>query len=238
MADLVGEMEVRIGADISGFTGGIDKVMGKMNSLAGYLGSFAGFAFLAKAAHEAMITEDNFAQLNAVLKSTKGAAGITAQAATGLADSLSKVTRFSDDSILKAENLALTFTRISKTTFPGAIEAALNMSQAMGQDLKSSIIQVSKALNDPLKGFTALQRVGVTFSNQQKQLIKQFMATNQIAKAQAVVLGELNVEFGSVARAAGETAAGSLQILENKFGQFMKGVGSSFLPIIRTLAQA
>jgi hypothetical protein len=35
---------------------------------------------------------------------------------------------------------------------------------ALGQDTKSSAIQLGKALNDPIKGVTALQRVGVSFT--------------------------------------------------------------------------
>jgi hypothetical protein len=33
---------------------------------------------------------------------------------------------------------------------------------ALGQDGKNSAIQLGKALNDPIKGVTALRRVGVT----------------------------------------------------------------------------
>src|SRR3990172_2013854 len=100
-------------------------------------------------------------QLEAVIKSTGGAAGVSADAARKLAESLSQITNFGDDAILGAENLLLTFTKIGAgdDIFRDATHAVLNMSTAMGTDLKSSAIQVGKALNDPVKGIGALSRV-------------------------------------------------------------------------------
>jgi hypothetical protein len=107
--------------------------------------------------HEAAEAEKGMAQLNAVLKSTHGVAGVTSDMATDLANSLSKVTAYSDDAVLGAENILLTFTNIKADVFPGVTEMALNMSQALGQDVKSSAMQLGKALNDPINGATALR---------------------------------------------------------------------------------
>ena len=64
-------------------------------------------------------------QLNAVLKSTAGVAGVTAQAADDLAKSLEGVTNFDDEAVLSAENLLLTFTKIGKDIFPQTTETVL-----------------------------------------------------------------------------------------------------------------
>ncbi len=48
--------------------------------------------------------------------------------------------------------------------FDRAQQSALDLSARLGQDLQSSAIQVGKALNDPVKGVTALQRVGFLIS--------------------------------------------------------------------------
>jgi hypothetical protein len=77
-----------------------------------------------------------------------------------------------------AENLLLTFTGIGKDVFPGATKAVVDLGIAMaGGDVnnanfKASAIQVGKALNDPIKGVTALSKVGVSFTKQQKDQIK------------------------------------------------------------------
>ncbi len=111
-------------------------------------------------------------RLKAVWTSTKGTAGVTAEQANALADSLSRVTKFDDETILSAESLMLTFTQVSKDVFPEAVESAMNMSQALGQDLQSSVVQLGKALNDPIQGATALRRVGVMLTDEQEELIK------------------------------------------------------------------
>ena len=127
---------------------------------------------LAYAVGEAMEAQAGIAQLEAVLKSTGGIAGVTKDSALDLADSLSQITRFSDDAILAGENMLLTFTNIGADIFPQATETILDMSQALGQDLKSSAIQLGKALNNPVDGITALSRVGVNFTDEQKDMVK------------------------------------------------------------------
>jgi len=76
------------------------------------------------------------AQLDSVLTSTAGKAGVSKKAALDLADALSSksgLSRFTDEAILSAENMLLTFTNIGSKVFPDATKTALNMSQALGQ---------------------------------------------------------------------------------------------------------
>lgn len=217
---------------LMGFVGG-GAILGGLSSAWGVLSGAIG-----DMVQQGMDAEKVDAQLNAVLKSTHGAAGISAQAANNLADSLSKVTTFSDDTVKSTESVLLTFTNIGSKVFPGATEATLNLATAMGEDTKSAAVQLGKALNDPLHGYTALQRVGVTFSDSQKEAIKQMMAAGNTAGAQQIILGELNKEFGNSARAAGDTFAGKLQILSNQFDQVKENIGGAILPILSQLLSA
>jgi phage-related protein len=190
--------------------------------------------FITEASQAALVT----GQMNAVLKSTKGASGETVDSLNALAASLSKTTTYTDDAIKGGENMLLTFTNIGKNVFPQATKTVLDMSTALGQDLKSSSIQLGKALNDPVAGISALSRVGVTFSDQQKNLIKSFVDTGQTAKAQGVILAELNKEFGGSAEAAGNTFPGKLQILRNSFQQMKQEIGGAIIPILSQLLTA
>lgn len=181
--------------------------------------------------------ENVAAQTNAVIKSTGGVAGVSAGEVSRLATSLQGVTRFSDETIQSGENLLLTFTAIGKDIFPQATKTMLDMSQALGQDTKSSAIQLGKALQDPILGVTALRRVGVNFSKDQQEVIKKLVETGDKAKAQQLILKELNTEFGGSAKAAGQTFAGQLDILKNTFGDVMERVGEFITDSIRPLVE-
>tara|TARA_R100001594_G_scaffold22911_2_gene44510 strand:+ start:1582 stop:3300 length:1719 start_codon:yes stop_codon:yes gene_type:complete len=173
-------------------------------------------------------------KLEAVLKSTKQAAGLTSRELTNMASALQRVTTFGDEAIIEAQALMLTFTKIGKEVMPDTIETVLNMSEAMGVGLKEQVIQLGKALNDPITGVTALQRVGVTLSDTQKKQIKDFMEVNDVASAQGVILGELETQFGGAARAAADTLSGSLKQLSNAFGDLQEELGSTFADEIET----
>jgi ElaB/YqjD/DUF883 family membrane-anchored ribosome-binding protein len=170
-------------------------------------------------------SEKNLAQLNAVLKSTKNAAGLTAKEITSMASSLSKMTTFEDDAILSAQNLLLTFTNIKKDVFPQATQTVLDMSAALGQDLKGSSVQLGKALQDPITGITALRRVGVNFNETQQSTIKYLVETNRLEEAQTMILKELQTEFGGSATAIRQTFGGALEALKNQQGEVLESAG-------------
>jgi phage-related protein len=180
--------------------------------------------------------QDVMAETANRIKSTGGAAGMSSTSIRDLAQSLSGVTDFSTDATQSAENLLLSFTNIGKNVFPDATKAALDLSQGTGQDLKSSVMQLGKALNDPIAGISALARVGVSFDDQEKQQIKTMMAHNDVAGAQKVILAELSKEFGGSAEAAGKTFAGALDILNNKFQDFKGKMANIALPAVQAFA--
>ena len=176
------------------------------------------------------------AQLGAVLKSTGGVAGVTADMATKLANSLQKQSAFTDEAILSGENLLLTFTNIGQDIFPQATQIITDMSQALGQDLKASAIQVGKALQDPILGVTALRRVGVNFNTAQTEVIKNLVNTGHAAEAQALILKELNTEFGGSAKAAYD-ALPPLEKMNKRFGEMQESVGRALLPVIEKFTE-
>lgn len=150
------------------------------------------------------------------------------------------MTTYSDEQILSAENLLLTFTKINKDIFPDTTKIVLDMSTALGQDLKSSAIQVGKALQDPILGVTALRRVGVNFSEAQAKVIKNLVETGKSAEAQALIMKELQTEFGGSAEAAGKTFAGSLKRLSNQLDDVKERIGllivQAITPLVTSLA--
>jgi hypothetical protein len=182
------------------------------------------------------------AQTNAVLKSTGGVAKVTATDITTLSSSIMRMTGIDDEAVQAGQNLLLTFTKIRNETgkgndiFDQATLAMTNLSVAMGKDLSSSAILVGKALNDPVKGVSALSRAGVQFTEGQKNTIKSLVESGDAMTAQKMILRELETQFGGSAEAAGKTLPGQLNILKQTFSNLAGELVSNFMPSIARAA--
>src|SRR3990172_2106714 len=254
MAVTVASLQAVLGLDNSGFNKGLS---GASKKLDGFLKDFksgftaglglgaaelgakafgviaSGIAGSIAEAKEAIAVNK---QLEQTIKSTGGAAGISAQQARDLASSLELVTNFGDDTILAGENLLLTFTNIGSTVFPRATETMLDMSQVMGQDLKSSAIQLGKALNDPIKGIGALTRIGVSFTAAEKEKIKALQKSGDLLAAQTLILDAIAKQgFGGQAKALADPVTQLANAWGNLQEEFGKGI---LMPILNNLAQA
>ena len=141
------------------------------------------------------------------------------------ANEMQRTTGISDTLVLSAEAIMATFTQISTRTFPEAIELAADMSKLFGQDLQQSVIQLGTALNDPIAGVGRLKRIGISFSEDQRESIKLFMEQNDIMSAQRVILDELQMEIGGTAKAIGETFAGQSDRLKNSMKDVKEEIG-------------
>jgi hypothetical protein len=167
------------------------------------------------------------AQLDARLKSTAGAAGMTRAAIDDLAEATARKTTYDDDAIKSLSAMLLTFTKVHADVFPRATAAITDMATAMGTDLQTATIQVGKALNDPIQGVSALTRVGVQFNEEQKNVIKRLEESGRTMEAQTIILRELETQFGGAAEAARGTFGGALTALKNTLMDLTEGSGGS-----------
>lgn len=174
------------------------------------------------------------AQTEAVIKSTGGAANVSAKQVDDLANAISKKTAVDDEAIKTGANLLLTFTNVKnevgegRDVFNRATQTITDMAAAMGTDAKGSAIQLGKALNDPIKGVSALGEVGVTFTDQQKKMIETMVKAGDTAGAQGVILDELAKEFGGSAEAQA-TASAKMKVA---WGELQEQIGTQLMPII------
>jgi uncharacterized membrane-anchored protein YhcB (DUF1043 family) len=245
MATSTRTLEIRVNQTGESATGirGITQSLGGLGTLAAGAATagiaVAGAAIIGlgaaavKFTGQAMEAQDIQAQLNNVIESTGGKAGVTADMVNKLAGKYQDLTRFEDDAVVSADNILLTFTQIGKDVFPEATGAVLDMATSLKLDLSSASQIVGKALNDPIQGVGALRRVGVQLTDEQEALVKSFMAVGDVASAQKVILGELATEFGGSAIAAGQTFAGQLDRLKNKLNDTGENIMAQFLPALQ-----
>jgi hypothetical protein len=203
VATTVAVLEAKLIADTRDFDKDMDKSDSKMGSLAktmgkaGLAGAVVGLGAAVKVGvGEFMEAQKVTAQTNAVIKSTGGVANVSADEIGNLSEALMKKSGVDDEAIASGQNMLLTFTKIRNETgkgnkiFDQASKATLDLSVAMGKDMKSSAILVGKALNDPVKGATALSRAGVQLTEDQKDLIKSMVEGSTAALALSHTLDE------------------------------------------------
>ena len=219
------------GKSVEKSSSGISKALGTVGKIAG---GVALVGFLKASVGEAQEAQKAHAQLTAVIKSTGGAANVTAGHVESLATKISNMSGIDDEAVSSASSLLLTFKNIrneagkNNDVFDQATQATVDMSVAMGTDLKSAAILVGKALNDPIRGLTALQRVGVTFTAQQKKQITALVESGRTLDAQKIILKEFNSEFGGSAKAS----ATALDKAKVSIGNFEESIGTALAPAL------
>jgi hypothetical protein len=184
------------------------------------------------------------AQLRAGIESTGNAAGLSVEGLKAQASALEELSGVDENLIMQSQAVFQTFTNIRNITgenndiFNQASTAALDLSVKMGGDLQGATVQLGKALNDPIKGITALTRVGVVFTQAQKDTIKSLMESGDVMGAQKVILAEMNVEFGGAAKAAGDTFAGAVTRAKDKVSDFGRDLITNLQPILLSIGKA
>ncbi len=176
-------------------------------------------------------------KLDATLKATGNQVGITSKEMQEYAKELQDITTFGDEATIKTQALMVTFTKIGKDIFPEAIKSAQDMSAMFGQDLQQSAIQLGTALNDPIMGVGRLRRIGISFSQTQKDMIENFVEQNDIMGAQKVILDELQAEFGGVAEELAKTDIGMLDQQKNKLDDIKEVIGKDIIPLYQKWAE-
>lgn len=251
LGGVVGGAVVRLTLDKSQFDAGLRQARGETEAGATGMGKFAGAAkagfalaglaalkFGADSVKAFSESQQIGAQTTAVLRSTGGAANVTADDVESLANEIRNLSGIDDEAVQASENLLLTFRDIHNEAGKGndifnqTTLAIADMATAMNQgaipsqeQLAQTTIQVGKAMNDPIKGMTALRRVGVAFSDSQVQVITRMQESGDLMGAQKLILQELTTEFGGAAEAAGNTFAGSMAKAKNKVDDLKEAIG-------------
>jgi phage-related protein len=143
-----------------------------------------------------------------------------------------------DEVIQKGANLLLTFKNVrneagkGSAIFDRATASAVDLSAAGFGSVDSASKTLGKALNDPVKGISALGRAGVTFTADQKKMIAGMVAQGDTLGAQKIILGEVESQVGGVG-AASATAGEKAAVLA---GNLKEQLGTALLPTLDKFA--
>ena len=218
----------------SGIARGIGRVVGALGLTLGFAAMVRGFKDVTAAAEDANVANE---RIDAIAKSMDEFGDDTARVTKRIkdyADSQEFLLGVDADVIKATQAKLLTFRNLTRTagelggSFDRATKAAIDMAAAGFGSAESNATQLGKALNDPIKGITALNRAGIQFTEDQKELIQSLVDSGRVLEAQNLILKEIESQVGGTA-AATATASEKMTLA---FGAVQEAVGQVLLPIL------
>jgi len=150
-----------------------------------------------------------------------------------LAEKTAKLVGVDQNLIKEGQALLLTFKSVSADAnkvggvFDRATKAAIDLAAAGFGSVTSNAVQLGKALEDPIKGLAALGKSGVTFTAEQKELIKTLVETGRVAEAQEIILKAVETQVGGTA----EATANASDKMKVAWSQLQEQLGQRLLPV-------
>ena len=241
-------LTLKLLADITDFTKGIDKSQKEVTTMGDKISKFgkaAGVALLAAGAAavafgaKALLAGEAASTSNARIQQINESMGLfgdsTDQVTASLVNYANEVARSTgiDQNAIKATQAKLlTFKEIAVTAdevngnFQRATKAAIDLGAAGFGTAETNAVALGKALNDPIKGITALTRSGVTFTASEKERIKVLVESNQVSEAQNMILAAIETQVGGTA----EATANATDRIKVGLSQVTETIGMALLP--------
>jgi hypothetical protein len=154
------------------------------------------------------------------------------------AESLEKTIAVDADVIKATQTKLATFGKLTQSVneaggaFDRATLAALDMAAAGFGSAETNAVALGKALEDPIKGITALAKSGVTFTEQEKEKIKTLVESNKLLEAQDMVLAAIEKQVGGTS----EASASSFDKMKFALAGISDTFGELVLPYIDKFA--
>lgn len=176
----------------------------------------------------------------AIIKATGGAAKVSADQVGNLAGAISNKVGIDDEAIQSGANMLLTFKNVrnevgqGSAIFDRATAAAVDLSAAGFGSVNGASKTLGKALNDPVKGMTALSKIGVTFTQGQKDQVAALVKSGDTLGAQKIILAAVEGKVGGVAAAT----ATSTDKMATGWANVQESLGTKLQPVVDGFAAA
>jgi phage-related protein len=197
-----------------------------------------GVAF-AKAGEQAATSNARITQIAESMGLFGNQAGAVSKRLQDLAKDTALQTGMDINSIKATQAKLLTFKNLAATaddtggSFDRATKAAIDLAAAGFGAAETNAVQLGKALQDPIKGITALARSGVTFTDQEKDKIRTLTESGQVLEAQNLILSAIETQVGGTALAT----ANATDKMAQAFQIMKEDVGTAVLPLFEQITQ-
>ena len=265
--DQISNLKIKLEAETAKFTEEINKARNSLNGLGKTTGginltklAIGGLAAAALSAAGALATmyssamagielyaetERYLARTEAQLKATGAAVGFTSDELNDFAGSLAMNTLASVDGVRSAMSVMMTYRSVTGETFKTAIKLAQDLAEVYKTDVSSEARNLGRALESPAEAVSLLKRKGIELTETQKDLIQSFVETGEKAKAQEIILHELQKRVGGAGESvASDTVAGALDTLGQATDELKEafatstGIADLYKASINKLAEA
>jgi hypothetical protein len=219
--------------ELSSFKGTVETGMGAVGRLSSGLLKLGGGVLTLRAVagaaqevwRETAEAERSQLRLDAVLKATGNASGFAGRQLREMADQLERATLFDDQEIQRAQTVLATFGNVHGQVFKDAIRLSLDLSSVFETDLRSTTLALAKALDQPAESLSALAKMGVKFSQEQRSAIESMVRLNDVAGAQTAILKALEERVGGTAGAEAGGLSGAFKRLTDRIDDAKKALG-------------
>ena len=166
-----------------------------------------------------------------------GAGATTLNELQEVADRFGKTTLFNQEDFTRGFNLLTSFRNIGVDAYERVAQSAADIAQVNQVDVSTSFMQLAKALQDPERNLSNLNRSGIAFTKTQTEVIKELMKTNKVAEAHKMILDIVDESYNQLAQAAAGGFAGSVDTLGESFRDFSETLGKLLVPVIQPVVE-
>lgn len=154
--------------------------------------------------------------------------------ALAYAESLEKSLGIDEEVIKNTQAKLASFESLAKTAdkaggiFDRATLAAQDLAAAGFGEAESNAASLGRALQDPIKGLTALTRSGVTFNAAERDKIKALAESGKLGKAQNIIMAAIEKQVGGTAEATADSSAK----IRLALGNVVENIGMALMPAL------
>jgi hypothetical protein len=202
----------------SGIARGIGRTVGALGLTLGFAAMVRGFKDATDAAEQAQVANDRIDAIAKSMNEFGAQAEKTTKRIKDYAESQSLSLGVDDEVIKATQAKLLTFRELTKTadkmngSFDRATKATIDMAAAGFGSAESNAVALGKALNDPIKGVTALTRMGIQLTKEQRNMVKAMVETREASAAVAVGLFADEKAYNDFSKAQVEAGANAKDI--------------------------
>ncbi len=170
-------------------------------------------------------------QLEAQMQLTDGAIGHTTAELDAFARELALNTLTSTVEVREAMGILATTTDLTGDSFKRVTELAQDISQVMGTSLKANAKVLAKALEDPVDGLTKLERLQVSFTDKQKEMVEGMVENGEVLQAQSYILDQIADKYEGIAK---KISPDTIAVQADEMGQRWEELAEAVVGVTNT----